>query len=423
MHLKTGRNDSCPCGSGRKYKKCCLGNEKVDPAGDPIRSLIPSSLLSGQRNLDLADDFALRDLPTPRPRTEWDDWNDRYDSCSLPGKLDMLRALLAEDHPPEFYTKMGFFDALSDADRNLSDEEYITYIAFLEELRATRADVFALDAQWLVRDMVYAYVTGGRPGEVAQVLEPLLGADDDPHEAVFDLLDFLRLAGLDPETRSLVMAMCRRIESGVYTPWAARELIETAAYFFYRDAIEMGSGPDAVDQLMQQFNQIGCQPERDRVCTMLQHRAGTADRRFELQELIGRPEKAGFNLYLLTLDFGRWLTQQNLMPPVVAESARHFVHDCLFDMWPDRSRNPLVIHETPLDRYLARKANPLSLQQLRAVATVVALGHFYDFLRSVDLVDERERARAKRITEPMLNQLLRFLGQRSRDYEFLQKYH
>ncbi|MBW2706131.1 MAG: SPASM domain-containing protein, partial [Deltaproteobacteria bacterium] len=22
---KTGRNDPCPCGSGRKYKKCCLG--------------------------------------------------------------------------------------------------------------------------------------------------------------------------------------------------------------------------------------------------------------------------------------------------------------------------------------------------------------------------------------------------------------
>jgi uncharacterized protein YchJ len=24
---KIGRNDSCPCGSGKKYKKCCLGND------------------------------------------------------------------------------------------------------------------------------------------------------------------------------------------------------------------------------------------------------------------------------------------------------------------------------------------------------------------------------------------------------------
>jgi len=25
---KIGRNTPCPCGSGRKYKKCCLGKKK-----------------------------------------------------------------------------------------------------------------------------------------------------------------------------------------------------------------------------------------------------------------------------------------------------------------------------------------------------------------------------------------------------------
>ncbi len=25
---KTGRNEPCPCGSGKKYKKCCLKNKK-----------------------------------------------------------------------------------------------------------------------------------------------------------------------------------------------------------------------------------------------------------------------------------------------------------------------------------------------------------------------------------------------------------
>jgi len=24
---KIGRNDPCPCGSGKKYKKCCLNND------------------------------------------------------------------------------------------------------------------------------------------------------------------------------------------------------------------------------------------------------------------------------------------------------------------------------------------------------------------------------------------------------------
>jgi len=30
MSEKVGRNEPCPCGSGKKYKKCCGRNEKVD---------------------------------------------------------------------------------------------------------------------------------------------------------------------------------------------------------------------------------------------------------------------------------------------------------------------------------------------------------------------------------------------------------
>ena len=34
MNLNPGRNDPCPCGSGKKYKKCCLGKttSPVEPA-------------------------------------------------------------------------------------------------------------------------------------------------------------------------------------------------------------------------------------------------------------------------------------------------------------------------------------------------------------------------------------------------------
>lgn len=29
MALQVSRNDPCPCGSGEKYKRCCLGNPKA----------------------------------------------------------------------------------------------------------------------------------------------------------------------------------------------------------------------------------------------------------------------------------------------------------------------------------------------------------------------------------------------------------
>jgi len=34
--MKIGRNDPCPCGSGKKYKKCCLLTEHPKPVSEPI---------------------------------------------------------------------------------------------------------------------------------------------------------------------------------------------------------------------------------------------------------------------------------------------------------------------------------------------------------------------------------------------------
>lgn len=47
--MKTGRNDPCPCGSGKKYKKCCL------------------SLDESERRASAKDGASDAPLPAPRP--------------------------------------------------------------------------------------------------------------------------------------------------------------------------------------------------------------------------------------------------------------------------------------------------------------------------------------------------------------------
>jgi hypothetical protein len=36
---KTGRNDLCPCGSGKKYKQCCMANTPIPAATSQALSL------------------------------------------------------------------------------------------------------------------------------------------------------------------------------------------------------------------------------------------------------------------------------------------------------------------------------------------------------------------------------------------------
>ena len=33
---KVGRNDPCPCGSGKKYKKCCMAKDEASEAGSDV---------------------------------------------------------------------------------------------------------------------------------------------------------------------------------------------------------------------------------------------------------------------------------------------------------------------------------------------------------------------------------------------------
>ncbi|MHA7817172.1 MAG: O-linked N-acetylglucosamine transferase family protein [Pseudohaliea sp.] len=76
--MHTGRNDPCPCGSGRKYKKCCLARETAAPAAasqvaprreDPVAAA-KQALARGQ--LDRARELLAKELTRRRvPAATW----------------------------------------------------------------------------------------------------------------------------------------------------------------------------------------------------------------------------------------------------------------------------------------------------------------------------------------------------------------
>ena len=45
--MKTGRNDPCPCGSGKKYKQCCLGKEAAMPLYQKLLIALLALILVG----------------------------------------------------------------------------------------------------------------------------------------------------------------------------------------------------------------------------------------------------------------------------------------------------------------------------------------------------------------------------------------
>src|SRR3954447_14631179 len=47
MSEKVGRNDPCPCGSGKKYKQCCLKTQQESSASKGLRKFTAKIISAG----------------------------------------------------------------------------------------------------------------------------------------------------------------------------------------------------------------------------------------------------------------------------------------------------------------------------------------------------------------------------------------
>jgi tetratricopeptide (TPR) repeat protein len=86
---KVGRNDVCPCGSGRKYKKCCLARNEAANAAARTTSLGPKVAQA------LYDAFAMADV-------ELDDISNSAVDLIRQGRLDEAERLaqrLLDEYP------------------------------------------------------------------------------------------------------------------------------------------------------------------------------------------------------------------------------------------------------------------------------------------------------------------------------------
>ena len=72
--MKIGRNDDCPCGSGRKYKRCCEGNQQK--RGSNMLLLVVGGTILGAVLLGILQ-FA-GDRAATGPNRVWDSAHGHY---------------------------------------------------------------------------------------------------------------------------------------------------------------------------------------------------------------------------------------------------------------------------------------------------------------------------------------------------------
>ena len=74
MRNKIGRNDSCPCGSGKKYKKCCIDKMNISNSRQHDESM---HVINQSENLD-AQDTRIEAIIAEEENLNFNDSSDKF---------------------------------------------------------------------------------------------------------------------------------------------------------------------------------------------------------------------------------------------------------------------------------------------------------------------------------------------------------
>ena len=144
--MKIGRNAPCPCGSGRKYKKCCL--QKDEEARRTAQSLDIPEDITDKTDLDVPHrpiSPAPRQPPPPDPRIQainarWEEFETQHYEGRIALFLETLNDAELMDAEMAFeMLNTLYYESIEKYERDRFD-------GLMDTLRARLPDVYAQEA-------------------------------------------------------------------------------------------------------------------------------------------------------------------------------------------------------------------------------------------------------------------------------------
>jgi len=303
--MKIGRNEACPCGSGKKYKKCCLGKN----AG-ATRATIET------RRARRPEPKETRRARPPEPteaETRWRRFWDDYRKAPVDAKLAMARRVIEEekdfDGELAFDLAAGVVEALQKVSR-LEEAEQI-----LDLIQARHPEAYQAELAWFSDWRVeHALVLGG------DVETPFRVLAQDPVgyiEGFCRVVGRLCYHGRSTLLHSVLMDAWPTVRDSHglmdYAKLALREVTFSVALneHFARNR-DLGADDPAFLEDVAKIVEIDAQ----RLKQIIEHRWGRSERPWEREDFGGpSDDDVGLDhLHFLTLDFAHDLEARQGWP-------------------------------------------------------------------------------------------------------------
>ena len=460
--MKTGRNDPCPCGSGKKFKKCCLSKahqtEPLFQKAHPVQAAVSTA---AKQTLAWSKP-APSEKPAPRPRTplqlKWDAIWSEFKSQHGEAREAVFLRTLDDNELRDDETALAMLEGLhEDA---VARKERERFGRMVDTLAERWPEVYQQGAHYYLSWQLLDALADGRPDVLAltRALAAKAGRDID---VVHRGLRALAYHGqLIPLVEAIRIGWPLVRESDNMMGWAIGEFAEAGAAYEMYAYLEMTPSPDPSDvELLERIRYYAEDPRLEYVAEFIGDVSGAVDSVWTVADFALAPPKkrrprddwdddeedtetpvdrGSPNLFRLVTQFVGYLRRVEQVPYARGELIRHALHGYFIERNrgdlnprlsmldqaihpnkklppPPKPSHPLCPERVTFDVCIGQMFGFMSAHHHKAAALFEVIPAWLRFLQSKNLIDDEQRARTLEELRPLHADVLKLMESYTED--------
>jgi hypothetical protein len=442
--MSVGRNDPCPCGSGKKYKKCCQPKDEEAERAREEEAIRAKPAASPAPAAESSPRPQAPPLPDPR-LAAWDERWEEFEAADYEEQVALFTRTL--DEPGLMDGEMAFEMLNELYHQAVERQERDRFDALVAKLRERSPDVYAEEAHYLLDFLLTNALAAGRREAIPALARELAERADEDIDLFNNAVDQLAYHGhLSTLVEMMRLAWPKVQRSDEIISWGIEEFAERAADFEVFEYVEHHPRPDAHDPALRERLEPYVDFDLERLASFLAHLTGQAARPWTLSDFTfahrRRPARQGRdeapegaqNLYYLSAEFLGYLRREEGVPYPKGELARKHLQRFILErhageleegeslleseMRPRRRRpktkpvqpeHALCPDRARFDRYLAGLIGFINPQHYDVAATFELTPAWLRFLQSRQLIDAKERVQTLEELSDLQSELLKLV--------------
>lgn len=412
--MKIGRNDPCHCGSGKKYKKCCLQKDEEKEIANATLETGPedafpdkgfwedsifdfddhSEIPSFQKNQNISDE----------ENSLLEEWWNTYDDLDIPEEIQNHIESFMSEHP-ELLTHLeingGVVFSMGNGFRR--EGRLRQYALFLIDYSNRFPEVYSEAESYYNLDIIAWLISIGKFQEINSYFTPFISNPSEYADELFDLVDLLVAKDIIKPLLNLISKTKSKVVDSLEV-WGGEDILVPLLYDKLTPFLKKEYTSEDLSNLVEQLKEFYSNENRDELLTIWSSRFGDIFRPYKKWEFDLRwtkEEKIAF-YYSISDSYMRYLHERFGISWISAQFYSNLIYEygvaCLEFKKSKKLKQPFDFSKEIVDKVtLIVTGDSFNIPNPTTVFSLInAIYYFPEYLSACDTLEEMDPVKVRK---------------------------